>query len=158
MSIFIKDKIGQWGSSIPFINRCTVHLKQAYYLKCREYFVSCFFIFIWISGYAIVKDGSTWIMYKDIAKPLISPHFLNLIYYCPYQISGAKVVVHQPHPGSSERIIVISGSPDETQAAQSLLQSFILSGSWHIPFFWHRFYVLFVDCIVFCSPPPSLIM
>ncbi|XP_027339729.1 KH domain-containing protein HEN4-like isoform X2 [Abrus precatorius] len=45
------------------------------------------------------------------------------------QISGAKVVVHEPRPGTSERTIVISGSPDETQAAQSLLQAFILSGS-----------------------------
>ncbi|CAJ1961354.1 unnamed protein product [Sphenostylis stenocarpa] len=45
------------------------------------------------------------------------------------QISGAKVVVHEPRPGTSDRTIVISGSPDETKAAQSLLQAFILSGS-----------------------------
>ncbi|RDX91236.1 KH domain-containing protein HEN4, partial [Mucuna pruriens] len=45
------------------------------------------------------------------------------------QISGARVVVHEPRPGTSDRTIVISGSPDETQAAQSLLQAFILSGS-----------------------------
>ncbi|KAH1218208.1 KH domain-containing protein HEN4 [Glycine max] len=45
------------------------------------------------------------------------------------QISGAKVVIHEPRPGTSDRIIVISGTPDETQAAQSLLQAFILSGS-----------------------------
>ncbi|XP_028203859.1 KH domain-containing protein HEN4-like isoform X3 [Glycine soja] len=45
------------------------------------------------------------------------------------QISGANVVVHEPRPGTSDRIIVISGTPDETQAAQSLLQAFILSGS-----------------------------
>uniref|UniRef100_A0A5B7BJP2 K Homology domain-containing protein n=1 Tax=Davidia involucrata TaxID=16924 RepID=A0A5B7BJP2_DAVIN len=44
------------------------------------------------------------------------------------QISGAKVIVHEPHPGTTERIVVISGSPDETQAAQSLLQAFILTG------------------------------
>ncbi|TXG54042.1 hypothetical protein EZV62_019298 [Acer yangbiense] len=44
------------------------------------------------------------------------------------QISGAKVIVHEPRLGSSDRIIVISGTPDETQAAQSLLQAFILSG------------------------------
>ncbi|XP_059647985.1 KH domain-containing protein HEN4 [Cornus florida] len=44
------------------------------------------------------------------------------------QISGAKVTVHEPHPGTSERIVVISGTPDETQAAQSLLQAFILTG------------------------------
>lgn len=45
------------------------------------------------------------------------------------QISGAKVIVHEPRPGTSDRIVVISGNPDETQAAQSLLQAFILSGS-----------------------------
>lgn len=44
------------------------------------------------------------------------------------QISGAKVVVHEPRPGTSDRIVIISGSPDETQAAQSLLQAFILTG------------------------------
>ncbi|RDX77739.1 KH domain-containing protein HEN4, partial [Mucuna pruriens] len=45
------------------------------------------------------------------------------------QISGAKVIVHEPRPGTSERTIVISGTPDETRAAQSLLQAFILTGS-----------------------------
>ncbi|KAK3016271.1 hypothetical protein RJ639_006102 [Escallonia herrerae] len=45
------------------------------------------------------------------------------------QISGAKVVIHKPRPGTSDRIVVISGNPDETQAAQSLLQAFILNGS-----------------------------
>ncbi|CAK8530346.1 unnamed protein product [Lathyrus sativus] len=45
------------------------------------------------------------------------------------QISGAKVVIHEPHPGTSDRTIVLSGSPDETQAAQNLLQAFILDGS-----------------------------
>ncbi|KAL7157065.1 hypothetical protein ABFS83_02G052900 [Erythranthe nasuta] len=45
------------------------------------------------------------------------------------QISGAKVVIHDPHPGTTQRIVVISGTPDETQVAQSLLQAFVLSGS-----------------------------
>ncbi|KAL2342051.1 hypothetical protein Fmac_009991 [Flemingia macrophylla] len=45
------------------------------------------------------------------------------------QISGARVIVHEPRPGTSDWRIVISGSPDETKTAQSLLQSFILSGS-----------------------------
>lgn len=44
------------------------------------------------------------------------------------QISGAKVIVHEPRPGTTDRIIVISGTPDETQAAQSLLHAFILTG------------------------------
>ncbi|KAI3445797.1 hypothetical protein Pfo_002462 [Paulownia fortunei] len=43
------------------------------------------------------------------------------------QISGAKVIVHEPRPGATQRIVVISGTPDETQAAQSLLQAFLLA-------------------------------
>ncbi|KAL8541782.1 hypothetical protein ACS0TY_002875 [Phlomoides rotata] len=45
------------------------------------------------------------------------------------QISGAKVIVHDPLPGATQRVVVISGTPDETQAAQSLLQAFMLTGS-----------------------------
>ncbi|XP_065870428.1 KH domain-containing protein HEN4 [Euphorbia lathyris] len=44
------------------------------------------------------------------------------------QISGAKVIVHEPRLGTTDRTVVISGTPDETQAAQSLLQAFILTG------------------------------
>lgn len=43
------------------------------------------------------------------------------------QISGAKVVVHEPHSETTDHIVVISGTPDETQSAQSLLQAFILA-------------------------------
>ncbi|KAK4254214.1 hypothetical protein QN277_009624 [Acacia crassicarpa] len=45
------------------------------------------------------------------------------------QISGATVTVYEPRPGTKERIIVMSGTPDQIQAAQSLLQAFILAGS-----------------------------
>ncbi|XP_058761972.1 KH domain-containing protein HEN4-like [Vicia villosa] len=46
------------------------------------------------------------------------------------QISGAKVTIHEAHPGTSNgTTIVLSGTPDETQAAQSLLQAFIINGS-----------------------------
>ncbi|OMO85254.1 hypothetical protein CCACVL1_10315 [Corchorus capsularis] len=44
------------------------------------------------------------------------------------EISGAKVIVHEHQIGTSDRIIVISGTPDQTQTAQSLLQAFILTG------------------------------
>ncbi|XP_010520717.1 PREDICTED: KH domain-containing protein HEN4 isoform X2 [Tarenaya hassleriana] len=48
------------------------------------------------------------------------------------QISGARVIVHEPqqHIGTSEseRIIVMSGTPHQTQAAQNLLHAFILTG------------------------------
>lgn len=44
------------------------------------------------------------------------------------QISGAKVIVHDPRPGVRDGMVIISGTPDQTQAAQSLLQAFILTG------------------------------
>ncbi|KAK9077164.1 hypothetical protein SSX86_005500 [Deinandra increscens subsp. villosa] len=43
------------------------------------------------------------------------------------QISGAKVVVHEPESRESDYVVVISGTPDQTQSAQSLLQAFILA-------------------------------
>ncbi|XP_057984489.1 KH domain-containing protein HEN4-like isoform X2 [Hevea brasiliensis] len=43
------------------------------------------------------------------------------------QISGARVEVRDPSPSKSERMVVISGTPDQTRAAQSLLQAFILA-------------------------------
>nr|KAJ0193283.1 hypothetical protein LSAT_V11C800433470 [Lactuca sativa] len=43
------------------------------------------------------------------------------------QILGAKVVVHELRSGTSDHIVVISGTPNETQSAQSLLQAFILA-------------------------------
>jgi hypothetical protein len=95
------------------------HLKHRFWLKCTEYFLS-FFSF---ENVAATK------IYEGFYLPCI----LYLL-CCPYQISGAKVVIHEPRPGTSDRTIVLSGSPDETQAAQSLLQAFILNGSsWHFP-------------------------
>ncbi|KAK1430296.1 hypothetical protein QVD17_12938 [Tagetes erecta] len=43
------------------------------------------------------------------------------------QISGAKVVVHEPDSRKTDYTVVISGTPDQTQSAQSLLQAFILA-------------------------------
>ncbi|RVW83676.1 KH domain-containing protein HEN4 [Vitis vinifera] len=43
------------------------------------------------------------------------------------QISGARVVIQDPRTGSSEGVVVVSGTPDQTRAAQSLVQAFILS-------------------------------
>ncbi|PSS07244.1 KH domain-containing protein [Actinidia chinensis var. chinensis] len=45
------------------------------------------------------------------------------------QISGAKVVVHDPRPGATEGMVVVSGTPDQIHAAQSLLHAFILAES-----------------------------
>ncbi|KAF8411351.1 hypothetical protein HHK36_003898 [Tetracentron sinense] len=44
------------------------------------------------------------------------------------QISGANVTVQDPHHGQREVRIIVSGTPDQTQAAQSLIQAFILTG------------------------------
>ncbi|CAA6663006.1 unnamed protein product [Spirodela intermedia] len=45
------------------------------------------------------------------------------------QISGANVTITDPRPGASETVIIISGTPDQTHAAQSLIQAFVLSES-----------------------------
>ncbi|OIV94478.1 hypothetical protein TanjilG_25540 [Lupinus angustifolius] len=44
------------------------------------------------------------------------------------QISGASVTVYDPSVGTSGGRVVISGTPDQTFAAQSLLQAFIQAG------------------------------
>ncbi|KAJ7531321.1 hypothetical protein O6H91_14G045200 [Diphasiastrum complanatum] len=46
------------------------------------------------------------------------------------QISRAKVKLFDARPGAYERIVEISGTPDQTQSAQSLLEAFILSGQY----------------------------
>lgn len=45
------------------------------------------------------------------------------------QISGANITITEPKPGATETIIIISGTPEQTHAAQSLLQAFVLSGT-----------------------------
>ncbi|PIA55143.1 hypothetical protein AQUCO_00800104v1 [Aquilegia coerulea] len=44
------------------------------------------------------------------------------------QISGSKITITEPKPGATETVIIISGTPEQTHAAQSLLQAFVLSG------------------------------
>lgn len=44
------------------------------------------------------------------------------------QVSGANLVVHDSKPGSLETLVVVSGAPDKTHAAQSLIHAFILCG------------------------------
>eukprot|EP00270_Netrium_digitus_P004411 TRINITY_DN1548_c0_g1_i2.p1 TRINITY_DN1548_c0_g1~~TRINITY_DN1548_c0_g1_i2.p1 ORF type:complete len:238 (-),score=66.73 TRINITY_DN1548_c0_g1_i2:290-925(-) len=43
-------------------------------------------------------------------------------------ISGARVNVQEVQEGGHDRIVEISGTPEQLQAAQSLLQAFIISG------------------------------
>ncbi|XP_010245604.1 PREDICTED: KH domain-containing protein HEN4-like [Nelumbo nucifera] len=44
------------------------------------------------------------------------------------QISGAKITITEPRPGDTETVIIISGTPEQTHAAQSLLQAFVMCG------------------------------
>lgn len=44
------------------------------------------------------------------------------------QVSGANLVVHDSKPGSLETLVVVTGAPDKTHAAQSLIHAFILCG------------------------------
>ncbi|XP_050382534.1 KH domain-containing protein HEN4 [Argentina anserina] len=44
------------------------------------------------------------------------------------QVSGANIVIHDSKPGSLETQVVVSGTPDKTHAAQSLIHGFILCG------------------------------
>ncbi|XP_062158308.1 RNA-binding KH domain-containing protein RCF3-like [Alnus glutinosa] len=43
------------------------------------------------------------------------------------QISDAKVAITEPKPGAVETVIIISGTPEQSHAAQSLIQAFVLS-------------------------------
>ncbi|CAI0393555.1 unnamed protein product [Linum tenue] len=43
------------------------------------------------------------------------------------QISEAKITITDPKPGARETIIIISGTPEQTNAAQSLIQAFVMS-------------------------------
>ena len=43
-------------------------------------------------------------------------------------MSGAKVNIVDIRPGMSESVVEISGTPEQTHTAQSLLQNFIMGG------------------------------
>ncbi|KAG0467838.1 hypothetical protein HPP92_017166 [Vanilla planifolia] len=43
------------------------------------------------------------------------------------EISEAKITITDPRPEATETVIIISGTPEQTHAAQSLLQAFVLS-------------------------------
>ncbi|KAJ7965897.1 KH domain-containing protein [Quillaja saponaria] len=43
------------------------------------------------------------------------------------QISDAKVTITDPKPGAVETVIIIAGTPEQTHAAQSLIQAFVMS-------------------------------
>ncbi|KAL6511623.1 hypothetical protein OROGR_021220 [Orobanche gracilis] len=41
-------------------------------------------------------------------------------------ISEAKIIIMDPKPGATETVIIISGMPEQTNAAQSLIQAFVI--------------------------------
>ncbi|KAJ7958855.1 KH domain-containing protein [Quillaja saponaria] len=42
------------------------------------------------------------------------------------QISDAKITITDPKPGAMETVIIIAGTPEQTHAAQSLIQAFVV--------------------------------
>ncbi|KAJ8760107.1 hypothetical protein K2173_010963 [Erythroxylum novogranatense] len=44
------------------------------------------------------------------------------------QISGASVLIHDPKPGATDAVVVITGTSDQMRFAQSLVHAFILCG------------------------------
>lgn len=53
--------------------------------------------------------------------------FLHLQCDLHLQISDAKITITDPKPGAVETKIIISGTPEQTHAAQSLIQAFVMS-------------------------------
>ncbi|KAI3420749.1 uncharacterized protein J3R85_012447 [Psidium guajava] len=45
------------------------------------------------------------------------------------QISDARITITEPKPGASDTVIIISGTPEQTHAAQSLIQAFVMTES-----------------------------
>ena len=43
------------------------------------------------------------------------------------QISDAKIMITETKGGGKETLIIISGTPEQTHAAQSLIQAFVIS-------------------------------
>lgn len=44
-----------------------------------------------------------------------------------FQISDAKITITDTKPGAIETVIIIAGTPEQTHAAQSLIQAFVMS-------------------------------
>ncbi|KAA8538242.1 hypothetical protein F0562_027935 [Nyssa sinensis] len=42
------------------------------------------------------------------------------------EISDAKITITDPKPGATETVMIISGTPEQTHAAQSLIQAFVI--------------------------------
>lgn len=83
----------------------------------------------------IFADGSTISQIRQVCNgPLLlsAMVLLESVFYegglLALQISGAQVNFLDVRPGAAEAVVEISGTPEQTQSAQSLLQAFILRG------------------------------
>lgn len=66
--------------------------------------------------------------YTQILATLWSSYFLELCFYWK-QLSGANVTLLEDRAEVTGKIIQISGTPEQAEKAQSLLQGFILSSN-----------------------------
>lgn len=81
------------------------------------------------------EEGGCLRRIREVCFEIFDDYALNgildtyIITWSHFQISEAKITITEPRPEAKETLIIISGTPDQTHAAQSLLQAFILSES-----------------------------
>ncbi|KAF6141806.1 hypothetical protein GIB67_031873 [Kingdonia uniflora] len=88
-----------------------------------------------VSGDGVVGSGSqTLAITRTTIEVVVPCTYLGSVYgeNCSnlnqiIQISGAKVVVNDPRPGTTEGVVVVSGTPHQIRVAQSLIHAFILA-------------------------------
>ncbi|CAI9271084.1 unnamed protein product [Lactuca saligna] len=76
---------------------------------------------------AIVSNMSVEILVPQTIIALVYGENGSNLTHLRQHISGANVVEHEPRSGTSDHIVLISGTPNETRSAQSLLQASILA-------------------------------
>lgn len=64
------------------------------------------------------------------------------------QLSGANVTLVEDRPDVTEKIIQLSGTPEQAERAQSLLQGFILSSKSSLNTCWMRLMFIVVHALV----------
>lgn len=81
------------------------------------------------------SGSQTPIMTSTTIRVVVPQHLLGYVYgedsnnlFEIREISGAKVSIFDPKGGATEGEVIISGSPDQTGMAQSLLHAFIFYG------------------------------
>ncbi|KAI7729592.1 hypothetical protein M8C21_011069 [Ambrosia artemisiifolia] len=86
------------------------------------------------SGIELVRGGRSAIITNTTFEIMVPENDIGCVYgengsnlTRLRQISGAQVVVHEPGSRNADYVVVISGTPDQTQSAQSLLQAFMLA-------------------------------